>query len=609
MTDVQDGFSYEGKIRSYDGTGVVCGMMDTGLEANHINFKNEDGTSRIKRRWHMNSNNGTAVEYTDQTIGGFTTDLTTQGHATQVAGIIGGSYKGNGKYMKMYGPAVSSGTMMDNAPIPYYGVATGADLAFSVGQLYTPNIIQGVTKIIEYAESTGQPVVVNLSLGSTSGPHDGSDAYSQALSKLGERGIICMSAGNDGDANLSITKKFSGTAAGKVLNTFISESKANGVVDIWASDSNALTVKWGIYNKDTQNTTYFIESSSSGSASSTGTDFTTFFNGSISTSANLNTSNNRYEVYNELLNVSMKSGNDSNYLVLSITGTSGQTVYVYGDSDTQFSNKYTENAGLLSGYTNGSPANSINDAACANNILSVGAYTSRIYWGRLDGSVYGYNENGGYSVGSIAPFSSYGTSFQGNKLPLVCAPGANIISSYSSYYAGSNASTTMCASVTSGANVYYWGAMQGTSMSCPYVTGTIGLWLQADPSLDYNKVLEVIEKTSISQTASADRWGAGKIDALKGIQKVLADKAASLGEVWADDEQRLIVTDLGGQLEVFVAGGEQMDVTLYDIQGRPVASAKADNGEAVINASQLQKGLYILRVAGKDFSLSRKIMR
>ena len=167
----------------------------------------------------------------------------------------------------------------------------------------------------------------------------------------------------------------------------------------------------------------------------------------------------------------------------------------------------------------------------------------------------------------------------------------------------------MCASVTSGANVYYWGAMQGTSMSCPYVTGTIGLWLQADPSLDYNKVLEVIEKTSISQTASADRWGAGKIDALKGIQKVLADKAASLGEVWADDEQRLIVTDLGGQLEVFVAGGEQMDVTLYDIQGRPVASAKADNGEAVINASQLQKGLYILRVAGKDFSLSRKIMR
>lgn len=104
VNEVQDGFSYDGSTMSFDGTGVVCGMMDTGLEANHINFKNDDGTSRIKRLWYMNSNDGSSREYTDLTISQFATDNTSEGHATHVAGIIGGGYKGNGKYKKCLQP-------------------------------------------------------------------------------------------------------------------------------------------------------------------------------------------------------------------------------------------------------------------------------------------------------------------------------------------------------------------------------------------------------------------------------------------------------------------------------------------------------------------------
>ena len=129
---VHAGFEFGGETVSFDGTGVVCGMMDTGFEANHINFKNEDGTSRIKRLWHMNSSDGSSKAYTDTTISSFTTDKTTETHATHVAGIIGGGYKGEGTFVKMSSPNASSGSMgkMNN---PYYGVATGADLAFAVG--------------------------------------------------------------------------------------------------------------------------------------------------------------------------------------------------------------------------------------------------------------------------------------------------------------------------------------------------------------------------------------------------------------------------------------------------------------------------------------------
>ncbi len=615
VTQVQDGFFHEGSTLKFDGTGVIVGMMDTGLEANHINFKNADGTSRIQRLWHMNSNNGNYVEYTPANMSSFTTDYTTTAtgrqpgtHATHVAGILGGSYKGNGTYNSINDPAGGSGlssTMMNNSPIPFYGVATNADLAFSVGELYHDNILVGVEKIVEYAESQGKTAVINMSLGSTSGPHDGTDDYSDYLSKLGKRAIICMSAGNDGDALISITKKFSGTATGKVLNTFIAESTADGVVDIWSSDNQVLTVKWGLYNKDKQTITYFIESTAQGTASGTGTDFATYFNGSISTVASLNSVNNRYNVYTRLSNVSMKSGNTSMYLVLTVQGTSGQTVYVFGDSGTQFSNKYTATVGLLSGYTPGSASNSINDACCAENILSVGSYNTRAVWGRLDGAVYGYNPT--ITIGNISSFSSYGTSFQGVQLPYVCAPGAGIVSSYNRYNVNAGGlSGSMVARAANGSDTDYWGNMQGTSMSCPFVTGTIGLWLQADPTLDYDRVMEVINNTSTPVTKDAARWGAGKLDALKGIQYVLANRAA-IGTVWEDVDERFVLMPVADGYEGFVAGETNLSVTLHDMQGRAVATARGADGKATVSTSGLARGIYVLSAEGSAGRLTRKV--
>ena len=75
----------------------------------------------------------------------------------------------------------------------------------------------------------------------------------------------------------------------------------------------------------------------------------------------------------------------------------------------------------------------------------------------------------------------------------------------------------MSARAANGALTDYWGELQGTSMACPFVTGTVGLWLQADPALTFDQVLETINKSSVAQTTVPERWGAGKIDALAGI--------------------------------------------------------------------------------------------
>lgn len=613
VSEVQAGFASPttGATVSFDGTGVVCGMMDTGLEANHLNFKNTDGTSRIKRLFHMTGSNGTCTTYTDANVGTFTTDATTATHATHVAGILGGGYKGNGTYAYLTTASNSTGGKRENSPIPYYGVATNSNLAFAVGSLYDANIVSGVTNIINYANTVGQPAVVNLSLGMNTGPHDGSDYVASALKRLGQDAIICVSAGNEGDEQIAVKKTLGATGTNAYLRTCcyglnssgaMVQTAGSGQVDVWSSDSKPLTATWKVLYGATLNSTATIMSlSEAGTVNTTGnTTFSNYFTGSIKMTAGLS-SNGRYEVYSE---VSFTQVNTSAVLMLEITGTSGTTVYVYGNG-INFNN--TNSAGSTPAFlTKGTADGSINDMACGENVISVGAYTTRTHWPLLNGTVYLYSGTG-YSVGDIAPFSSYGPNFAGTQLPLITAPGANIISSYSRFYVGSNGNTTMTASAANGSDTDYWGPMQGTSMSCPYVTGTVGLWLQADPTLKFADVMDVINKTSTTDTytaASPLRFGAGKINALDGIKYILS--TSSIGNVWADDDQRLIIQPVGNGYEVYVAGEDNLTVTVYDLQGRPVARATGMD-QATVSTASLQRGVYVIEAAGSTGRFTRKV--
>ena len=146
VTKAHDGLDL---TQAYTGRGVIAGIVDGGMDPNHINFKNADGTSRVKYLGHLRLNNSHTqmleTRYTAETVGGFTTDDNTTFHGAHTMGIMAGSYRGDVTAATLDGNKVT----IADIPCPYYGVATGADIAASCGTLMDAFIAQGVDDILD----------------------------------------------------------------------------------------------------------------------------------------------------------------------------------------------------------------------------------------------------------------------------------------------------------------------------------------------------------------------------------------------------------------------------------------------------------------------------
>lgn len=632
VTDVQNGFEFNSKQMSFTGKGVLTGLMDTGIDPNHINFMGEDGETRVKAMFAFSGTNGVASAYTTpEQIAGFTTDTQTESHGTHVAGIMAGSYNGLGNYGYITSANGKLGKKAENEAIPYYGVATGSSIAMAGGSLSNNNITGGMRKIFDLAEELNMPCVVNLSLGSNSGPHDGTDLLARSVATQAKRGIVTVSSGNEGDYAMFVGKTF--TATDKELKTFLENNTASGTIDIWGADETPFKVSVILYANTGGKITEVcsVEAKDTKATSSSSTLFNTNYSGTASMSATVNRTNNRFNVS---LSLNASKSKDGYNLGIVIEGSEGQTVYVYGVTPTSTSNGSLFTSNNLSGWSTGTGEGSINALACSEGVIAVGAYISRTSWPNVSGRVTGYTGTGYTTIGEIAPFSSWGEKVGSGWLPNVCGPGANIVSSLSTYYVNRySASLTLTAQAENGTKTNYWGPMQGTSMSSPFVAGVIALWLEANPELTTADVLNIINETSekpeiddntggigggitipglggsTSTIDESKKWGAGKINALAGIKKILEENSG-VNTVEADDaEKSLIVEGLGGKrYRVFVGGTNGFTANLYNLQGALVTSVTADNNSVEVDASTLSDGIYLLEVQGKNVHASRKIV-
>lgn len=223
------------------GDGVVVGILDGGFDYGHLSFFDTSFTNyRVARVWDQNSTAGsppTGYSYgtefaSESAILNEGYDEADESHGTHVAGIAGGSGCGNGNYT---------------------GVAYESELVFVANGSGSTDLNDGIDYIIAHANSVNKPCVMNMSLGTQIGPHDGFSPFDQFCdATVGEGKILVGAASNEGDYDLHIGKTFSSTDTLLYsLVTFVGSQLGNdgsGTIDIWGAANQSFKVAMNVYD-------------------------------------------------------------------------------------------------------------------------------------------------------------------------------------------------------------------------------------------------------------------------------------------------------------------------------------------------------------------------
>ena len=571
---------------SYTGSGVVVGIVDNGFQYSHVDFLTSGGAAtRIKRVWDQNVTGkspdgyGYGAEYAEyDEMKAAKYDMASSFHATHVAGIAAGA-------------DLSSG---------YYGVAPDADLVFVSFKNTTANIVDGIKYVFDYAESVGKPCVVNISLGQHLGPHDGTSETDQAFAQMtGPGRIIVGACGNEGLENIHASKTF--TADDKTMKVMIgyssssssSSSSKTSYIDIWGSKDSDMKVK-----------TVVVENlrgkivAESPEVSVGGTDEVkyTFPDGShivatVQMAAVRDAGNGCPEALIMCRATTIPEGYK---LGIVVEGDEGNTVHMWNCvSGGVF---LTPNK---RGWTDGDNSYTVGElGGTGEGVISVGSYNTKESYASLDGSKYDVNTDLVGNLGEISKFSSIGPTVDGRVKPDVTAPGCAVVSATSRYYSSFSASSSVAQSGSD-----YYDINIGTSMAAPLVSGTVALWLQANPSLTPAQVRDVLQKTSRHDSYTGDAgtlsyvWGAGKIDALAGLKEVINGTTGISDQGQTNHIFRMETDRRTRTARFFFADADgSARVAVYNGVGQKVAGAELSKTGQTMNLSSLASGVYLFRM-------------
>ncbi len=229
------------------GTGVVIGVVDTGIDYLHPAFRAEDGRSRILSLWDQSEKEGEAPagyvygrEYLQAEIdraiqaqeeGENPYEIVAQkdeeGHGTYVAGVAAGTQELRKGFSGTAPEAELIVVKLKEAKERlrnYYGIPAGQ-------RAYQhTDIQQGISYVMEKAGK--RPVVILLALSASLGAHDGSSGLENALEQYRRQSgtVIVCAAGNQGD---SATHASGTISAQEEVEFFVDTGENVLIMTVW----------------------------------------------------------------------------------------------------------------------------------------------------------------------------------------------------------------------------------------------------------------------------------------------------------------------------------------------------------------------------------------
>ena len=469
----------------FRGTGVIVGIIDSGIDFTHESFRGVGGASRITAIWDQNltptgnesspSGFTYGVEYTkadiDEALAASNPfsvvrhrdQDTLSGHGTHVAGIAAGdgSVEGNGQ------PAFT-----------FVGVAPEAEIivvanrpetsAFGIGD--SASTLDAVAYIFNKASSLRKPVVINQSQGDNLGPHDGTSLLERGIDNLlGEPGrAMIKSAGNAGSDRIHASGTVASGEPETVQFVVPPNDSTTDAFDIWYPGADRFDIE--IVPPD-------------GNTSDVVTPGTT---------TTLNLPNENRVFVGSVLND--PNNNDNRIFILLLPGSRPavqQGTWAFALHGTSVSDgrfdAWIQRGPPIPRFVGPHLDNSrtISVPGTSSEVISVASYITK-----------------GPGAGNISSFSSRGPTRDGRRQPQITAPGQQIMS-------------MRAPNIMSGSDRYH--LLQGTSMAAPHVTGIVALMLQKNNGLTQSQISDCLTRTAHSdgftQAVPNDTWGHGKVDA------------------------------------------------------------------------------------------------
>lgn len=514
----------------YQGKGILVGILDSGIDCTHPDFKDENGNSRILFYWDQGRNgNGvpeipqsTGVEYSGADLNnrGCRQSPDQNGHGTHVAGIAASSHP------------------------KYQGVAPQASILFVKLKDSSPTaVLDGVNYLFQKADQMGKPIVVNLSLGHHLGAHDNTSLFEQGLNALlrtkGESRAgkaIVVAAGNEGipagDAPLksgihaSIEVRKEAVAFPFLLfNPKAFSEEETPIVSVWLEKGSRCTLDLDLHSLKDGTLLLNSQEVKLGRKSQLNTSF-----GDLAIDFTESENSQNHQQHAEILFAPDAKASEEDLIALRfnlvLRGDCKGNAWLGGGgpSDASFIRGFEgkiDPQGYR--YLAGDAQKSVSIPGTASEVITVGSFMIQETFINRSGKVVSQKDFAGTSIDEISKFSSEGPTADGRIKPDLVAPGEPMISSYSS--------DTSISSDPEEARRQEEGRvdethvkMEGTSMSSPFVAGFVALMFEKNPFLTAAQIKSYLKtyayKDAFTSHQENNKAGAGKINLIATLEAI-----------------------------------------------------------------------------------------